>query len=677
MDGAAFDPPRRPAFPGTENAPAAGTEVFLDEKGVANFLAKMPGEGPRRVPVVRVIGHDPLRQFLVSAPGGRLQACSDAYDPAKNEWFDVFGNDGRQPGEWGHWTGQGMNWNSMCAACHNTRLRKNYDPAANSYHTTMAEKTVSCEACHGPMKDHVEWQGKSPGHGAGKDPTIKRQTRDQMLDTCGACHSRRGELTGDLVPGSAFHDHFSLTVTDASNLYYPDGQVREENYEYTSFLSSRMHHAGVRCVDCHDPHSGKRILPGNLLCMRCHSGATQPPAPVIDPLKHSRHTPGSAGNDCTACHMPVTNYMQRHPRHDHGFTIPDPLLTLKHGTPNACNRCHTDQTAEWAHKHTQEWYGEKMDRPTRKRALLIAAARNGDPAARDGLLKLIKEEPIAAWRATICHLLARWTMEPAVSATLVSATEDTEPMVREAAARALIPAARTGDPEVRKIFGKLMADASRSVRLIAAWAICDTLDLNSPAGKELIHQLDLDADQPLGRMRLSQFAYLRGDAQAAIRQIRKAIEWDGNSAPFHHDLAILLSAGGDVSGAIRSLENAVRLAPSEAEYHFKLGLARSAADDLEGTILALEKAVEIDPSDGRAFYNLGLAYNSAHRATAAVAALRKAEAAEPSDPSFPYARATIHARSGERAEAIAAARRALALRPDFSEAAGLLRSLGE
>ena len=34
--------------------------------------------------------------------------------------------------------------------------------------------------------------------------------------------------------------------------------------------------------------------------------------------------------------MPVTTYMQRHPRHDHGFTIPDPLLTKQFGTPNAC-----------------------------------------------------------------------------------------------------------------------------------------------------------------------------------------------------------------------------------------------------------------------------------------------------------------------------------------------------
>jgi hypothetical protein len=66
--------------------------------------------------------------------------------------------------------------------------------------------------------------------------------------------------------------------------------------------------------------------------------------------------------------MPVTTYMQRHPRHDHGFTIPDPLLTKKFGIPNACNRCHQDRDADWALASVEQWFGAKMDRPARRRA---------------------------------------------------------------------------------------------------------------------------------------------------------------------------------------------------------------------------------------------------------------------------------------------------------------------
>ena len=174
----------------------------------------------------------------------------------------------------------------MCASCHNTRLRKNYDEPSDSYKTRMAEMSVGCEACHGPMKAHVavERDAGRRGHGdAGKyeshNATATHLSRDQVMDTCGSCHARRGELTGDYVPGDALFDQYSLTSVDETEIFYPDGQVHEEDYEYSAFLGSKMHAAGVSCVDCHDVHSGKTLLPGNALCMRCHVGAF-PKAPT-------------------------------------------------------------------------------------------------------------------------------------------------------------------------------------------------------------------------------------------------------------------------------------------------------------------------------------------------------------------------------------------------------------
>jgi tetratricopeptide (TPR) repeat protein len=653
------------------------SETFLDAEGVASILTRGLGNQRKIYPVVRIIGHNPLRQFLVPAPGGRLQTCDVSYDPHKNELFDVYGEEEREPGDWGHWTGQGMNWNAMCAACHNTRLRKNYNPQTNSYHTKMAEMSVGCESCHGPMKDHVQWH-KNPPPGVSKDakdPTIKRQTRDQMLETCAACHARRGEISGDLVPGESFYDHFSLTVTDETDIYHPDGQVRDENYEFASFLSSKMHHAGVRCVDCHEPHSGKRLIQGNMLCMRCHAGGTEPPATVIDPLTHGRHAEGSAGNDCTSCHMPTTTYMQRHPRHDHGFTIPDPLLTKEFGTPNACNRCHTDKDADWALQKTNEWYGEKMNRPTRARAMLVGKARQGDPAAREGLIAHLKTEPIAAWKATACHLLERWALDPDTANALLAQTKDASPLVREAAVRSLIHPVRQNNESIKAALKPLLDDPVRSVRVAAAWALVDTLDLKSKAGTELMHMLDLNSDQPTGRMQLSQFAHLRGDSAAAVKQIRKAIEWDPNSPPFHHDLAILLSTTGDPEGAIKAMEQAIKLAPEEAEYHYKLALALNEAGQATKALESLKKTVQLDPSNARAWYNLGLALNGQNQPQEAVGALLQGEQADPNDEAIPYARATILARHGQRQAAIEAATRALQIRQNFPEAIQLIQAL--
>ena len=45
----------------------------------------------------------------------------------------------------------------MCADCHSTNVRKNYDAATDRYATTWSEINVACEACHGPGSRHVAW----------------------------------------------------------------------------------------------------------------------------------------------------------------------------------------------------------------------------------------------------------------------------------------------------------------------------------------------------------------------------------------------------------------------------------------------------------------------------------------------------------------------------------------
>lgn len=613
-------------------------------------------------PVERVIGHDPLRQFLVKGPRGALHTMEACFDPLRGDWFNVYGNEDRKPGEWGHWTGRGMIWNQMCASCHNTRVRKNYDPSTDTYKTTMAEMTVSCESCHGPMKAHS------------LNPTMKTNwSRDQHTENCAGCHARRGEITGDFVPGDSFWDHYQLTITDGSDIYYPDGQIRDEDYEFASFISSRMYHSGVRCMDCHDMHSMKTILSGNQLCMRCHTAGGFPKAPVILPEMHSFHQAASAGNQCMNCHMPQTTYMQRHPRHDHGFTIPDPLLTKQFGVPNACNKCHQDKDTEWSLAATEKWWGEKMNRKTRTRATLIAKARQGDPSARDGLIALLESDEMPHWKASASLVLDRWADQPPVTEALRRQLKHEHPLVRQSAARSLEPALQA--PGVRTSLEALLNDPARSVRVTAAWALRDGVALDSAAGQDLQHMLELNADQPSGQMQLGQFFYARRDVPSAIKHMETAVSWDPNSPPFHHDLAMIYNASGNLDRTIQKLQDAIKLAPNEASYHYELGLAYSETGDMTKTIHSLKEAVRVDPRFARAWYNLGLALNGQSRIPEAIEALKQGEAADPVDPSIPYARATILAQMGRKVEALSAAQKALNLSPEHPEARQLLLML--
>jgi len=668
LDQEAFDPPR-------EMVHASQKSQVRKSGDRCEMVTLGFGGKTEAYAAARVIGHDPLRQFLVAAPGGRFQALELSWDPKRKEWFDVYGDEDRKPGEWGHWTGRGMTWNTMCASCHNTRLRKNYDPVKDEYHTTMAERAVSCEACHGPMKSHNDWQNRN--RGAKNDPTIRKLTRDQVIETCAGCHARRAELTGDFKPGDSFFDHHALTIVDEGDTFYADGQVRDEDYEFTSFLASKMHAAGVRCVDCHDPHSAKTIATGDALCMRCHATPTPafPKAPLIVPAAHTFHKPESTGARCINCHMPQTTYMQRHPRHDHGFTIPDPLLTTQAGIPNACNRCHSDKDANWAQGHVARWYGDKMNRPSRQRAMMITQARRGEAASRDALIAWLRGDDTPSWKASSCLLLGRWAQEPAVTEALQNQLQHGSPLVRAAAAHALGGIADTGNNPVRDSLRPLLKDPSRAVRLAAAWALRDDVSPDSPAGKELNHMLALNADQPSGRMQLGQYEYSRGRADAAIAELRKAIEWDPNSPPFHHDLAIILSTTGRVREAIASLEAAIKLDPKQALYHYELGLAWSEAGELDKTIAALEQAVKLDPAMSRAWYNLGLARNGKGDTAGAIEALTRGEAANPRDSALPYARATILLNLGRKEEALAAAQAALLVQPDLAQARHLVQML--
>jgi predicted CXXCH cytochrome family protein len=586
----------------------------------------------------------------------------------------VYGDEDRRPGEWGHWTGRGMTWNSMCAACHNTRLRKNYDFASDTYQTAMAEPSVGCESCHGPMVEHNSWQARHPGEKG--DSTLKPFSRDQMLDTCAACHSRRAELTGDFKPGEKFTDHYNLTIPNDTELFYPDGQIRDEDYEFTSFLSSRMYSAGVRCVDCHEPHSGKTRAAENALCMTCHAAPVLP-APKIDPLTHSHHANGQRGDNCVDCHMPQTTYMQRHARHDHGFTVPDPRLTKDFAVPNACGRCHTDKPAAWAIEKSDQWYGKKMDRPAGRRARIIAAARKRDAGSPKELAKLLRSETNALWRASAAELLKNWSSDRDVTSILLGSLADPDATVRAASVRALESQAQGGNAAVEKALQNSLIDPARCVRADAAWALRAILDLNSVAGQDLANQLKHNCDQPAGALQLGVFHLDRGELANGLKWIERAVAWDTNSAPLHHEFAIALSKAGKTEEAVRELKMACALAPTEPEYRFKLGLAFNELGNLPAAIQAFQEAVKLDPQFSRAWYNLGLARNSAGETEEGLSCLVRAESLDGESALIPFARATILAQLGRSTEARRAVRRALELQPEFAQAQELLRSLGQ
>ncbi len=308
-------------------------------------------------------GVDPLQQYLVAFPDGRLQALSLAWDTRQKEvggqrWFHLYPNENIRHDDVLHWTKLNQNWNFMCAECHSTGVRKNYDAAADRFATSFAEISVGCEACHGQGSRHVGWAhdrqswwpfGKSDDPSLGllvrfgerdgvtwrSDPATLHPHRSSApatlrkeVETCGLCHARRGQFSEDWVPGRWLSETHTVSPL-ARGLYQADGQMLDEVYNYGSFKQSRMFAAGVTCSDCHEPHGAKLRVSGDGLCLQCHA------ADKYSASAHSGHDGVTPGPSCVSCHMPVRTYMVVDQRHDHSFRIPRPDQSAKLGTPNA------------------------------------------------------------------------------------------------------------------------------------------------------------------------------------------------------------------------------------------------------------------------------------------------------------------------------------------------------
>ena len=256
-------------------------------------------------PVNYVFGVEPLQQYLLPLPGGRLQALAIAWDtrPVQaggQRWYHLYEEEPVLAGNPLHWTGGYFNWNTSCAECHSTDVKKRYNAETDQFTTHYEQIDVGCEACHGPGSTHQQLAQKgalSPeqtgfemslsARGVWQWPegaSIARRTEaldnTLQIDTCGRCHARRSTL-GDYHPGRPLLDTHRLALIDTP-LYWPDGQIRDEVYVYGSFIQSKMHQAGVVCTNCHNPHSNELVAEGNAVCGQCHT-ATQYDTPLAPP----------------------------------------------------------------------------------------------------------------------------------------------------------------------------------------------------------------------------------------------------------------------------------------------------------------------------------------------------------------------------------------------------------
>lgn len=642
-------------------------------------------------------GVTPLQQYLIELPGGRLQALSIAWDTRPKEaggqrWFHLYPNERITHDDPLHWTKLYQSWNAMCAECHSTNVRKNYARATDTYHTTWDAIDVSCQACHGPGSAHVKWaravqDGKTATSPNSNGLVVDFRSTDSryQVDTCAPCHSRRHRVSVEDEAGQPLFDHF-MPETLRAGLYYPDGQQLDEVYVYGSFRQSKMYQAGVRCTDCHNPHSLQLRAEGNALCLQCHHGQPDPRFPTL-PLKqydtpaHHFHPVGSAGAQCVNCHMPAKTYMVVDPRHDHSFRVPRPDVSAKLGTPNACTLCHSDQTSQWAAETIAKWYGPQR-RQEPHYGEILAAGRAGLPEAATNLsaLALDAQQP-AIVRASAVELLPHYG--PAGVEALLAATKDADPAVRATAVGNLdhVP-----PPQRLTAAAPLLTDPLQAVRLEAARVLVmvPAEQFTPPQRRAFTAALneykavqEVDTDQPAAHLNLGVLQAGAGQPEQAVQSYQTAIRLDPSFLPARFNLANLYDQLGHTTEAIAVLQGGLRWAPQQGDLYYSLGLALAAEQRLAEAAEVLATAADLLPQRARVRYNYALTLQHLGRWAEAETALLKAYGMDQHDPDIVYALALLYVQQRQWRQALPYAEALHNLRPDAPELWQLLQRLQE
>ncbi|UTA46418.1 tetratricopeptide repeat protein [Simiduia sp. 21SJ11W-1] len=663
------------------------TSVFYRKDG--NFMVRTDNaQGELEdFSISYTFGTYPLQQYLIDIGRGKIQALGIAWDARPTaeggqRWFHLYPNDAVDNQHFLHWTARDQNWNYMCAECHSTNLKKNYNIKTDSYNTHYAEINVACEACHGPASNHIRWAETTPTQPANKGLTVefgerqngywqylpgkhtalrtKELTSQTELNVCARCHSRRSTLNENFIHGSAIGNSHRVNAL-SETLYHPDGQPKDETFVLGSFLQSKMHSQGVTCSDCHNPHSTTPKLEGNTLCAQCHNPG------VFDTPSHHHHTPTQAGSQCVDCHMPVNRYMGVDDRRDHSFRIPRPDLSAEFGVPNTCNSCHSTQTPEWASKAIASWH-EQAQQPFAPEShqqftAALAKGRQGLPEALTLLIALTHNpaQPAIA-RASAIALLAAYPSPRSFSAIVAQAT-DASPLVRRAVADALT---QLNNPVGITYLEKLLADAVTDVQFAAASGLLEARPGSlSPATRKRLSQVlkayvesqQHNADRPEAWINLGNLAARQQELPEAEKAFQTALKLNPKFAPAIINLADLYRATGRDKKCVELLAQGVDANPNEGSLHYALALARVREKNYRAAATHLNKAVEFAPTQARYAYALAAFQNQIGNTQAAVSTLNAALAHSPFDPQLLTSLRAFAMKTGNKdAAALASAR---------------------
>jgi len=616
-------------------------------------------------PMLHAMGGKDVLFFLTPLERGRLQVLPLAYDVRRREWVATTDIMVRHFGDRSDtaldWRDPMLTFNTSCYHCHVSQVDKNYEPQTDSYRTTWSEPGITCEACHGPGKEHIRACRAAP---EGTVPADLRTIRwgdlsyGQRNDACAPCHAKLRPVAPAFMPGARFFDHYDLVCLEDPD-FHADGRDLGENYTLTGWLMNPCARSGMLdCTHCHTPSGRFRQQDqANTACLPCHASR------VLHPADHSRHPVTPKAPTCISCHLPMTEF-SRLRRSDHSFRPPVPQASVQFGSPNACVLCHTDRTNEWAAAKVTEWRPKSAwrERVLQQGALVEAARKANWQALPEMLAHLQAEasEPVVV--TSLVRLLQRCpdrTRWPALRA----CARHSSPLVRGAALAAL-----ADDLGSEASVGLLLAGLSDEVRLVRVRAAAslaaypreairaeERAALEKAEG-ELLASFAAQPDDWSAYYNRGNYYESRGEAERALADYAQASRLRPDVVPPWVNAAILHARLGDLPQAESALRRALKAEPANAPANFNLGLLMAEKRDVVAAETALRMALRADPTMASAVHSLGILLAGDGRLPEALSFCRQACRLAPAEAKYAQTLAFYLEQAGDHAGAAQALR---------------------
>ena len=199
-----------------------------------------------------------------------------------------------------------------CHATYFTALPSN--PPQNRYEKRDAVLGISCEKCHGPGRQHIEFERSKPDHAGQPEQSPYRTPSDKggeensgivnprklsrarQMDICAECHGGLGEPRApafSFVPGQLLADYLELQQPD------PEAKLDVHGNQVALLERSRCYQSSTKitCSFCHDVHAPERNAAAySDRCLSCHKPQSCGEYPKLGQ---------EIVKNCVDCHMPV------------------------------------------------------------------------------------------------------------------------------------------------------------------------------------------------------------------------------------------------------------------------------------------------------------------------------------------------------------------------------------